>query len=281
MAKAILLSTPIGNLEDITLRAKRALEEGVNFIAEDTRMLKKLMNALSVSLEGKNIFSFHDHSTKDKIDYFATLIEESENDFFLVSDAGSPLISDPMFPLLEAIHEREIFVDTYPGASSLLAALELSSLLPHPFSFHGFFPRDFKNAQLVLEGNGGVKTAIFFESPKRVKKTTRLILEKYEHLKVVLVKEITKMHQKVFHFSLDNINEIEEMNEKGEFVLLVDFRESHEMKKNFTPPELLSAAESIINSKGKKKSVAKLVSLITKQDQNEVYKMLSEGGSKK
>jgi len=140
VGKIILLNTPIGNLGDLTPRVLEALKTGRVFAVEDTRVFKELLNHLEITLEGKNIFSFHDQSNPKEIERLLELA--TQQDLYLVSDAGSPIISDPAYPIVSNARKAAIEIDSYSGVSSPIMALELSGLPPMPFTFHGFLPRD-------------------------------------------------------------------------------------------------------------------------------------------
>ena len=139
MSSLTLVSLPIGNIKDITLRAIEALRSGDCFYAEDTRVFKKLLNSLEIEYSSKFIDSFHEHS-EGKIKNITEKIQAGTR-VYLVSDAGSPVISDPAFPLLKKMREEGIEIKTIPGVTSVVTALELSGLPPRPFHFWGFISR--------------------------------------------------------------------------------------------------------------------------------------------
>ena len=139
MSELTLVTLPIGNTGDITRRALAALESGRTFYAEDTRVFKDLLNSLGISFQDKFIDSFHDQSV-GKIDVIVGKIKNGES-VYLVSDAGSPMVSDPAYPLLKRLLEEGIEIKTLPGVTAVITALELSGLPPHPFHFWGFLAR--------------------------------------------------------------------------------------------------------------------------------------------
>lgn len=139
LSELTLVTLPIGNSGDITLRALEALKSGKTFYAEDTRVFKDLLGNLGISLQDKFIDSFHDQSV-GKIDVIVSKIKNGES-IYLVSDAGSPMVSDPAYPLLKRLLEEGIEIKTLPGVTAVITALELSGLPPHPFHFWGFLAR--------------------------------------------------------------------------------------------------------------------------------------------
>ena len=138
MGNLIMVTTPIGNLDDFTKRARLALENTRVIASEDTRVTKDLLKKLGINFEEKRIESFHDHSGKSKLNLFLKFLKDE--DVAIVSDAGSPYISDPSYPLVKAAIENDVTIQTMPGVCSVIAALELSGLPATPFYFHGFLP---------------------------------------------------------------------------------------------------------------------------------------------
>ncbi len=221
MGRLILLSTPIGNLGDLTPRARSALEQGKLFAVEDTRTFKDLLRLLGIPLEGKTIDSFHDHSGAHKMERFLEALDAGE-EVYLASEAGSPMVSDPAFPLVRAALERGHEIDTYPGPSAVLAALELSGLPPQPFHFVGFLPRGAKEREDLLgECAHWRGTCIFFEAPTRVKDTLEILARAWPEARLAVGRELTKKFQTVHRFrSGDWAQEQEKLMEKGEFVIV-------------------------------------------------------------
>jgi 16S rRNA (cytidine1402-2'-O)-methyltransferase len=163
MGKLVLLTLPIGNIDDITKRVLNSLLEAKTLIAEDTRTIKNQLNKLSIDSSNKKIISFHDQSGETKT---KNLLEELEHsDLYLVSEAGSPYISDPAYPLVKMALELGYEVDSYSGISAVTQSLELSGLPPIPFHFHGFPPRDSgkRKAYFQKEVASVYGTHIFFE----------------------------------------------------------------------------------------------------------------------
>ena len=131
MGKIILLNTPIGNLGDLTPRVLEALTKGETFAVEDTRVFRELLNHVGISLSGKRIHSLHDQSEDSQVEKLLELL--GGGDLYVASEAGSPIVSDPAYPLVIAAYERGIEVESFSGVSSPIMALELSGLPPIPF----------------------------------------------------------------------------------------------------------------------------------------------------
>jgi len=170
LSSLTLVTLPIGNTGDITLRALDALKSGTHFYAEDTRVFKVLLKAYGIDYSSKLIDSYHDQSV-GKIDLIIEKIKAG-SDIFLVSDAGSPMVSDPAFPLVKRIIDEGLKLNTLSGITAVISALELSGLPPHPFHFWGFVPRgngerieSFKKLKYISG------THLFYESPHRIFET--------------------------------------------------------------------------------------------------------------
>lgn len=270
MSKLILLNTPIGNISDVSARVLTAYKEGIYFFAEDTRNFKALLNHLGVSLEGKLINSFHDHSGDGKIQEIINLVES--NDVFLVSDAGSPIVSDPAYPLIKAAYQAGIEIDSYSGVSSVTMALELSGLPPVPYTFLGFLARDkskmTKQLMACLEQGG---TFLFFESPKRVEKTVELLSQLTEgSVEIAVIREMSKQFQQIVKFnsketSYKNIS----INPKGEFVVVF-----YSDAKGQSQGEFETVLNNYLEGKQSKKELSKLLSKFSSQSSKELYALL-------
>lgn len=288
MAQIILLSTPIGNLSDLTLRVKEVLaEHNGPFFVEDTREFKKLCQLLGLSSQEKQVFSFHDQDRshlKTALDFL-----RQGRDIYLLSDSGSPLISDPAFPLVREALEDGHDLTTYPGTSSVIAALELSGLPPHPFIFHGFLPRDrphkaefFRHTFALTQANSTLGlTHIAFDSPHRIADSIDVFKKEYEVQKTVSVdialsREITKMYESTYRFSLDEWeNEKEKISVKGECVLVFHMRQTKEEQESPLNKELIiELAQECLNSKAHPKAVSKLVGEILNLTQKDVYNQM-------
>ncbi|NLN41040.1 MAG: 16S rRNA (cytidine(1402)-2'-O)-methyltransferase [Clostridiales bacterium] len=214
-----LCATPIGNLEDITLRVIRTLKEVDYIVAEDTRHTLKLLNHLNIS---KPLISYHKYSDEQKEEKILCLLEEGNN-IALVSDAGMPGISDPGEELVRLAHKRNIHVTILPGATAGLSALVLSGLPTSRFVFEGFLPRDKKLRKKVLNQlKGEERTIIIYEAPHHLLGTLKELNEVLGNRRLAVVRELTKFYEEVLHFTLEESIEYYSQNSpKGEFVLVI------------------------------------------------------------
>lgn len=269
-----LLTLPIGNLKDITSRGLETLNSSNWILAEDTRNLKKLCDLLQVDLSTKTIESFHDHSA-EKIDKIIETILAGRN-VTLVSDAGSPIISDPAFPLVRAAINKQIKIETVPGVTSVVTALEISGLPPHPFTFHGFLPRDKKGRQDVFSMvHTQNSTHIFFESPHRIQETLDQLSELSLEFEVAVARELTKKFEEVVRFNISNWNEYKNvLNPRGEVVLLI--RPVSVSEESKLDASIIKLAQEVVDKKGHTKAIAKLVSKILNQNTKDIYAILNK-----
>jgi 16S rRNA (cytidine1402-2'-O)-methyltransferase len=220
MAKLYIVPTPIGNLEDITLRAIRVLKEVDLILAEDTRTSSFLLKKYEISTHMESHHKFNEHKSS------AAICEKilSGKNVALISDAGTPGISDPGFLLSRCCAEHEIEVETLPGATAFVPALVDSALPCDRFVFEGFLPikkgRQTKFAELASEG----RTMIFYESPFRLVKTlTQMIGTFGEDRRVSVSREISKLHEETRRGTLREVRDWFEINEpKGEIVIILE-----------------------------------------------------------
>jgi 16S rRNA (cytidine1402-2'-O)-methyltransferase len=220
MATLMLVPTPVGNLEDITLRALRMLREADCIYAEDTRVTRKLLNHYEIQ---KPVYPFHAHNEHRTLDFVMDKIKEN-NMTVLVSDAGTPGISDPGFLLVRACIEADITVSCLPGATALIPALVGSGFGSDRFCFEGFLPhkkgRQTKLKELALEE----KTVILYESPHRLVKCLGQIAEFFEPTrKVCVVREISKIYEEFKRGEVqDVLKHYEAHPPKGEIVIIIE-----------------------------------------------------------
>ncbi len=216
-----LCATPIGNLEDITLRVLRILEEADVIAAEDTRQTIKLLNHYEIKTP---LISYHEHNKREKTPVLVKRMLEGEN-IALVTDAGTPAISDPGEDLVRACYEAGVEVTSLPGAAAVITALTLSGMKARRFTFEGFLPVDKKERNTVLERlKQSPCTTVFYEAPHRLVKTLELLKEfAGEDRGIAICKELTKKHEKALHFTLEEALVFYEKEEpKGEYVLVLE-----------------------------------------------------------
>lgn len=219
MGKLYLVPTPIGNLEDITLRAIRILKEVDLILAEDTRNSGKLLKHLEVQTPMQ---SHHMHNEHKTVDHIVSRIKAGET-IALISDAGTPAISDPGFLLTRACVEAGIEVDCLPGATAFVPALVNSGLPNDKFVFEGFLPvKKGRQTRLKILAEE-TRTMIFYESPHKLLKTLSHFQEYFgDHRRVSVSREITKMHEETVRGSIPEVHEhYTENPTKGELVLIV------------------------------------------------------------
>ena len=220
MSKLYLIPTPIGNLEDITLRALRILKEVNIVLAEDTRTSRKLFSHYDIDT---NLAPFHMHNEHKVLQKWIDRIKSGET-IALVSDAGTPAISDPGFLLVRECVKNDIEVDCLPGATAFVPALVNSGLPSDKFVFEGFLPvkkgRQTRLKLLSVEE----RTIVFYESPHRIVKTLSLFCEYFgEDRKVSVSREISKMFEETKRGSAKEVMEyFEQKKPKGEFVIIVE-----------------------------------------------------------
>lgn len=218
--KLYICPTPIGNLEDITYRTLRVLNEVDLIAAEDTRHSMKLLNHFEIS---KPLTSYFEHNKDTKGIYLINKLLEGEN-IALISDAGMPGISDPGEDLIRLAIENNIEVDVLPGASAFVIALVGSGLNTYKFAFEGFLDRDKKVRRNQLEElKEERRTIIFYESPHRLKDTLKDMLKVLGNRRIAVNREITKKYQEIIREDIETvINIFNEKEVKGEFVLIVE-----------------------------------------------------------
>lgn len=226
-----LVSTPIGNLEDITLRAIRILKEVDIIAAEDTRQTIKLLNHFEIS---KPLTSFFRHNEDKKGEYIVSLLKEGKN-IALVSDAGTPAISDPGEELVKMAIEEDVTVIPVPGPVAATSALIVSGLTTGRFSFEGFLPMNKKNRKDRLSDlEREQRTMIFYEAPHKLKSTLKDMREYFGNRNIALAREMTKIHEEIIRCTLDEaIEKYDEEQPKGEFVVVVEGYNGESIKETF------------------------------------------------
>ena len=218
--KLYICPTPIGNLEDMTYRTIRILNEVDLIAAEDTRHSIKLLNDFEIS---KPLTSYHEHNKDSKGGYLINKLLEGEN-IALISDAGMPGISDPGEDIIKQAIENNIEIEVLPGATASITALVGSGLETAKFAFEGFLDRDKKVRRNQLEElKEESRTIIFYESPHRLKDTLKDMLKVLGNRRIAVNREITKKYQEIIREDIETvINIFNEREVKGEFVLIVE-----------------------------------------------------------
>lgn len=221
-----LCATPIGNLEDMTFRVIRTLKEVDLIAAEDTRNSIKLLNHFEIQTP---MTSYHEYNKFEKGRKLVEKLQEGQN-IALITDAGTPGISDPGEDLVKMCYEEGILVTSLPGAAACITALTLSGLSTRRFAFEAFLPTDKKEREYVLEElEREFRTVILYEAPHRLLKTLKLLQERLGNRRVTVCRELTKRHETAFATTLhEAVIYYEEHEPKGECVLVIEGR-SREM----------------------------------------------------
>lgn len=264
-----LVPTPIGNLEDITLRAINVLKEVDVIFSEDTRVTSILLSTYQIK---KKLISLHEHNenqVKEKVLFY---LKEGKN-VALVTDRGTPIISDPGYKTVEYISNLGYNVVSLPGATAFVPALTSSGIEPQPFTFYGFLnSKDTKKIKELEELKYNKNTLIFYESPHRIEKTLELMLKIFGDRKVSISREISKKHENIYRGKLSSL--IEEFdNPKGEFVIIVSGNKDIIVNDNIS---IVESVERYINDGMSVMDAIKIVAKERKLPKNEVYKAYHE-----
>lgn len=215
-------ATPIGNLGDISERAKEALKAAEYIACEDTRVTRKLFSLLGIG-QDKTFIAYEDHSEEERAQKIIDLINREETAVVLVSDAGSPLISDPGYKLVRKCREQKVPVYVLPGCCAVISALQLSGLPTNRFMFAGFIPnREKARADLFAELAGVNTTLVFYETAPRLTKTLAAAAEFFRGRELAVAREMTKMFEECVNGGAEElIAHFTQNPPKGEIVLMV------------------------------------------------------------
>lgn len=274
--KLYLCATPIGNLEDMTYRVVRTLQEVDLIAAEDTRNSIKLLNHFEIKTP---MTSYHEYN---KIEKGKKLIEKLQSgaNIALITDAGTPGISDPGEELVKMCYEAGIEVTSLPGAAACITALTLSGLSTRRFAFEAFLPSDKKEKLAVLkELEDETRTIIMYEAPHRLLKTLQELLNCLGNRRITVCRELTKKHETAFVTTLDEAIRYYEMNEpKGECVLVMEGKSREEIRKEevskWEEMSLEEHMEYYISQGIDKKEAMKLVAKDRGISKRDVYQQL-------
>ena len=268
IGKLYIVATPIGNLEDITLRALRVLKEVDLIAAEDTRQTLKLLNHYEIN---KPLISYHRHNEETKSEILIEKLRNGEN-IALVSDAGTPGICDPGEEVIKKAIEDNIEVIPIPGACAMINALIVSGISTKEFEFLGFLPLNKKlRRQKLKEIENSSKTIIIYEAPHKMKTTLGDLKEILKDRKIVLARELTKIHEEFIRKSIDELlSEIDTI--KGEIILIIEGNKiDTEECKNFDEISLEDHYK-LYEEKGlNKKEIIKQIAKDRNVNKNEIY----------
>ena len=274
--KLYLCATPIGNLEDITFRVIRTLKEADVIAAEDTRNSIKLLNHFEIKTP---LTSYHEFNKYDKAKVLVNRMLEGEN-VALITDAGTPGISDPGEELVRQCYEAGIEVTSLPGAAACITALTLSGLSTRRFAFEAFLPNDKKEKAAILEElKTETRTIIIYEAPHRLKKTIAELYAALGNRRMTAVKELTKLHENVFVTNFEEALACYEENEpRGEYVLVIEGKKIEELKRekeaSYQEMDINEHMKLYMDKGMDKKEAMKAVAVDRGIPKREVYKML-------
>ena len=276
--KVYLVPTPIGNLKDITLRALEVLNNADVIAAEDTRQTLKLLNHFDIK---KPLISYHQHNEQGKSEDILEIISEGK-EIAVVTDAGTPGISDPGAVIVRKCIEKGYDFEVLPGATAITTALVYSGLDTTKFIFRGFISRENKERKKLFDEIRDAKeTLIFYESPHRLLTTLSILQRELGNRMISVCRELTKIHEEIVRGTIEEvINVFSQKGVKGELVLVVEGKTQNEIdKENKQRWQNISIEEHIImlmNEGISKKEAIKNVAKERGMQKNEVYKMSIE-----
>ena len=265
-----IVATPIGNLGDMTTRAIETLKKVDKICAEDTRNTRKLLTHFGIQ---GDLQSLHDHNEKNKIDLIKSWLDKGES-IALVSDAGTPLISDPGYHLVNELGD-DYCIEPIPGASAIITALSVAGLPTDRFTFEGFLPAKSVGRNKALQVNvKEPRTQVYYESSHRIVVTINAMVDIFGcERKVVLARELTKMFEQIYRGDLAGLQtwiDADPMRQKGEFVLmLAGFDEGSTDEESIEVGSLLK----ILVAELPVKQAASMAAKITGKKKNELYKL--------
>lgn len=277
--KLYLCATPIGNLEDMTFRAVRTLREADLIAAEDTRNSIKLLNHFDIKTP---MTSYHEYNRIEKARYLVEQMRKGKN-VALITDAGTPGISDPGEDLVRLAHEAGIEVTSLPGACACVTALTLSGLSTRRFCFEAFLPQDKKERQTILEElKTETRTVILYEAPHRLVRTLEELLENLGDRRITLCRELTKKHETVFLSTLSGALEYYRDREpRGECVIVMEGRSREEMReeerRSWEEMDIREHMDLYLSRGMDQKAAMKAVAKDRRIGKRDVYRMVLEG----
>jgi 16S rRNA (cytidine1402-2'-O)-methyltransferase len=278
-----LCATPIGNLEDITYRVIRILKEVDLIAAEDTRHSIKLLNHYEIKTP---MTSYHEFNKVDKAKYLVEQLKSGLN-IALITDAGTPGISDPGEELVRQAYAEGITVTSLPGACAAVTALTLSGLSTRRFSFEAFLPTDKKEKHRIMEElKTDTRTVILYEAPHRICKTLQELLDGIGNRNVTIIKELTKRYETIWQTTLENAVEVfRKEDPKGEFVIVFEGKSPKEMEEEkqlqWGTVALNEHMQMYMDKGLDKKEAMKIVAKDRGISKREIYQMLIQDGSEK
>lgn len=272
--KLYLVPTPIGNLEDITIRAKKVLTDADYIAAEDTRTSGILLEKIGVH---NKMLSFHKYNSKERAPELVKLMQEGAV-IAEISDAGMPVISDPGYILVKECIKADIPVVPLPGPSAFATALIASGFDAQPFTYYGFLPRKSSEQKPFFEQMAkSHATSIFYEAPHRLGKTLKTMSSIFKaDRQIVAARELTKIHEEFVRGSIEEVtNYFNENAPRGEFVILVS--PNMEKEETLSWNELIKLVDKLVAEGTSKKDAIKQVAKENKVSKNELYEQYHQG----
>lgn len=271
MGTLYVVATPIGNLNDMTLRAIDTLKEVSYILCEDTRTSLKLLDHFDIK---NKLVSYHKFNEMEKVD---RIINDLKNglDIALISDAGTPCISDPGNILVKRARQEDIKVLGVGGISALVTALSVCGVNTDKFTFYGFFPRETKDKNKLVKEieNSFVNTFVFYESPKRIVKTLEFLSLKLGNVKVSVFKELTKIHEKNYYGLINDVIlrlKEDDKTSLGEYTFIIE-KEGRILEKNDISVEALLVNEMIKENIGLRDATNKLNNDLDDVSKKDIY----------
>ena len=278
MSTLYLVSTPIGNKLDISLRAQNVLSSVDVILCEDTKKSGIFLKNLGIK---NKLLSYHDHSNVSKINYFLKLLKQGAS-LAIISDAGTPLISDPGYELVAKAIDEKIKVTSIPGPSAVISALISSGLSTSSFVFEGYAPKKKGQLETFLKNlQYEIRTIILFESPKRIERLVQMIIKILgPKRKVSLAKELTKKFERVITDEAKEIHELiikDETLKKGEMVVVIEGSKEKQLISVEHEKVLFEEIQKLNGTK----AASKIVSKISSKTSKEIYSIFSESKNDK
>jgi 16S rRNA (cytidine1402-2'-O)-methyltransferase len=273
MSTLYIVATPIGNLGDISYRALDTMRQVKWIAAEDTRQTKKLLNHYDIQTP---LVSFHEHSKQDRIKLLLARLEES--DLALVSDAGTPLLNDPGYELVEAVLEAGHTVSPIPGPNAAIAALVASGLPADNFLYMGYLPRKSSERLSLLRGVADLPyTLIFLETPHRLLAALKDIKEQLGDRNLAVARELTKLHEEIFRGNVSQaINHYKSNPAKGEITLVIAGKPR--IKEVWSEEQLTTGIKEGVLTGTPPAELAGHLAAVSGWPRREIYKLIIEYG---
>lgn len=261
-----VVSTPIGNLKDMTYRAVEILKEVDLILAEDTRTSGVLLSYYGIK---NKLMSYHEFNKIEQLESILKILEEGKN-IALISDAGTPGINDPGYEIIQSVIDHGFYVVSIPGASALLAALVTSGLIIQPFTFIGFLPRKASEQKNILsEYIKRKETIVIYESPQRIEKTLQTLYHVLGNRHLSIARELTKAFETIIRCELKDAITME-MNPKGEYVMVIEGDQTPDLPALSPKEHYLSLVKEGVPSK----EAMKIVSEKHHLPKSEVYRIV-------